>query len=183
MNTTHPLLRRVAAGVGISLLSMVALAAMIVPGGALEGRATSLRIDEPAEATTTTTVMPIEQPAPAPDVTTTTTTVAPATVTTEIGRAATVTAPPPAVASQSGHFVCPGGMAAATQFDGPDCTADVSADPGPNPVSDAERALTNGADGDQPGQTLGSTDADYGADLTAKSCAIKPWLCGDGWTD
>lgn len=33
--------------------------------------------------------------------------------------------------------------------------------------------------GDQPGQTLGSTDAAYGADLTAQLCAVKPWLCGN----
>jgi hypothetical protein len=102
---------------------------------------------------------------------------APTTVTTEIAQPA-VTAKP-----QSGHFVCPGGMNSTTQFDGPDCLADNTVDPGPaNASPDTDPNLPNGADGDQPGQTLGSTDAAYGADLTAKSCAIKPWLCGDGWT-
>lgn len=186
MNNTHPLARRIAAGVGISLFSTLALAAFMAPGGAFEGRATSLRIDEPEVTTTTTmTPAPVELPAPAPvEIPTTTTTAPPAAVpapettpTTEIGQAVTITKP------QSGHFVCPGGMDATTQYGpGLDCRADVVVDPGPA-ITPADPTLTNGADGDQPGHTLGSTDPAYGADLTAKSCAIKPWLCGDGWTD
>lgn len=177
MNPTHPFVRRTLAGIGISLFSTLALAAFMVPGGALEGRATSLHIDAPAEVTTTTTMAPV--PVVAPEVTPTT-----------IGEAVAIEAPtttttlaPKVAANPSGHFVCPNTMNSATQYDGPDCRADVLVDPGPNVVTDAERAQTNGADGDQPGQTLGSTDAGYGADLTAKSCEIKPWLCGDGWTD
>jgi hypothetical protein len=134
--------------------------------------------DQPAETTTTTV--------PAVTIEPTTTTTAPVTtVPTIIADAATGEADPVATATKppSGHYACPAGMDATTQFDGPDCTADVTADPGPNNASpDADPAYPNGADGDQPGQTLGSTDAAYGADLTAKSCAIKPWLCGDGWT-
>lgn len=42
---------------------------------------------------------------------------------------------------------------------------------------DAQPNLPANRDGDQPGATLGSTDADYGADLTGQLCAIKPELC------
>lgn len=176
--TTHPLPRRIAAGVGISLFSTLTLAAFMVPGGALEGRATSLRIDVPAEVTTTTTMAPVAAESAPVEVTTTT-----------IGEAVVIEAPtttttlaPKVAANPSGHFICPAGMNSTTQYDGPDCRADVLVDPGPNVVTDAERAQTNGADGDQPGQTLGSTDAGYGAELTAKYCAAMPWQCGDGQT-
>lgn len=179
MNSTHPLARRIAAGVGISLFSTLALAAFMAPDGALEGRATSLRIDAPAEATTTTTMAPVAtEPAP-PEVPPTTIGEA---VVIEAPTTTTTTLAPRVAANPSGHFVCPNTMNSATQYDGPDCRADVLVDPGPNVVTDAERAQTNGADGDQPGQTLGSTDAGYGADLTAKYCAAMPWQCGDGQT-
>jgi hypothetical protein len=119
--------------------------------------------------------------APEPEVTTTTT--APAAVPAPPVKLVVTPPAPKVAANQSGHYVC-FNMDAGTQYaPGPDCKADVTADPGPNNASpNNDPAFPNGADGDQPGQTLGSTDAAYGADLTAKSCAIKPWLCGDGWT-
>lgn len=175
---THPMLTRILTGAGLMAAATMSVTASILPGGALESRAASLRTDEPT--TTTTAAPPVAAPeAPAAEPAATTTTTAPPA-------SPPVPPAPPArpAATPSGHYTCPAGMDSATQYDaGPDCTADVVADPGPNNTSpNADPTLPNGPDGDQPGQTLGSTDAAYGADLTAKSCAIKPWLCGDGWT-
>lgn len=173
---------RILARAGWMMFLALAAVAFMVPGGALEGRATSLRIDEPAEVTTTTTMAPVAaEPAPAPaPVTTTTTTAPPAAVpapktppTTEIGQAATITKP------QSGQYACPGGMTSANQYDpGADCALVDATDPGPvNASPNNDPALPAGLDGDQPGQTLGSTDAAYGAWLSARSCEVKPWTC------
>jgi hypothetical protein len=168
--------------VGILGLFMTALiwAAPPSPTSTAAQRARAIRaaniVDEPV-ATTSTTAAPA---VPEPEVTTTTVP-APTTVTTEIRHAATPNVP--VATPQSGHYICPAGMDSTTQFDGPDCVADNTIDPGPaNASPDNDPNLPNGADGDQPDHTLGSTDPAYGADLTAKSCAIKPWLCGDGWT-
>lgn len=164
MKTTHPLARRILAGIGISLFATIALGAMLVPDGAFEGRATSLRIDEPVEVTTTT-VPPVTAPAyPVTEesvVTTTTTTKAPVVVPTTIGEAAVITAPTPPVAKQ-GHYACTG--------DDNESAGCVNDEAGPAHVD-----VNTGSD--QPAGTLGVTNAAYGARLTDELCAAKPWNC------
>lgn len=66
---------------------------------------------------------------------------------------------PPAPSVQRGS-TCPVGS---FQSDGRPC---------PHP---AFWGLAKGSD--VPGQTLGSTDAAYGADLSRQVCEAKPWMC------
>lgn len=172
---TTGITKQIAYGVGFGLFVAIAVVAFLAPGGAFEGRTASLRTDE--TPTTTTTISPaltILQPDPTPAVkpiTPTTTTTAPV-----VGPAM-----PTEKASVSGHYTCPPGMNAATQYNpGPDCQTDAATDPGPNNTSpDYDPALPPAADGDQIGQTLGSTDIAYGDDLAAKACANNPVLCDD----
>ena len=67
------------------------------------------------------------------------------------------------VVTPAGHYTCTG-----EDNETADCQLD------PEPVG---RILTVAPGSDIPGQTLGSTDAAYGADLNGQLCAVKPEFC------
>ena len=86
---------------------------------------------------------------------------------------ATVVAPAPVAIATPAVEVVPVAPAGHYTCSGADNeTADCHLDPEP-----AGRVLTVAPGSDIPGQTLGTTDPAYGAELTSQLCAIKPWYC------
>lgn len=87
---------------------------------------------------------------------------APAPIPTIIAPAVTVTRPQVAPTA-GGHYTCAGGQT--DQFNTA-CTADVTANPGPNPGSTV------------PEETVAWSDPAYAQNLIAQLCEIKPVFCG-----